>query len=120
MWDSFDDQSVPEWATGIAFTTPPHAYPFTDFIFSPVFPSAGEEVTFTDTTIFAEGSISKSWLWNFGDTDTSTQQNPVHVYAENGAYTVTLNAGDNAGSCQAQKTVNITLPFPEWREISPF
>ena len=30
------------------------------------------------------------WLWDFGDGSTSTQQNPTHVYAHAGNYTVTL------------------------------
>jgi PKD repeat protein len=31
-----------------------------------------------------------TWLWNFGDGVTSTQQNPVHLYELPGMYTVTL------------------------------
>ena len=31
-----------------------------------------------------------------------------------------LSTQDDAGSCQVQKTINITLPFPDWQEISPF
>lgn len=30
------------------------------------------------------------WAWNFGDTTTSTQQNPGHVYANTGSYNVQL------------------------------
>ncbi len=33
-----------------------------------------------------------TYLWNFGDGVTSTQQNPTHTYANPGNYTVTLNA----------------------------
>lgn len=32
----------------------------------------------------------KSWLWEFGDGQTSTQQHPVHEYAEPGCYDVCL------------------------------
>ncbi|MCH8319282.1 MAG: T9SS type A sorting domain-containing protein, partial [Bacteroidetes bacterium] len=31
-----------------------------------------------------------SWLWNFGDGDTDTVQNPVHTYDSVGIYTVRL------------------------------
>ena len=31
-------------------------------------------------------------LWNFGDGDTSTEDNPVHVYTNQGSYTVTLTS----------------------------
>ena len=120
VWDSLDSQSVPEWATGPSFTTLGHAFPSPDFSFSPAFPSAEEDVTFTDTTTFAVGSTNQSWAWDFGDTASSSQQNPVHTYQENGAFLVTLSTQDDAGSCQVQKTINITLPFPDWQEISPF
>lgn len=33
---------------------------------------------------------SKSTIWNFGDSQTSTQENPTHAYALPGKYTVTL------------------------------
>jgi PKD repeat protein len=35
-----------------------------------------------------------SWLWNFGDGATDTTQNPVHTYAANGTYTVTLTVSN--------------------------
>jgi subtilisin family serine protease len=31
-----------------------------------------------------------AWLWNFGDGQTSTEENPSHVYVNEGLYTVTL------------------------------
>jgi PKD repeat protein len=31
-----------------------------------------------------------SWAWDFGDHQTSTEQNPNHTYTKNGNYTVTL------------------------------
>ena len=50
------------------------------------------EVTFTD----ASTNTPASWLWDFGDGDTSTLQNPAHTYDDDGDYTVTLVA-TNAG-----------------------
>jgi gliding motility-associated-like protein len=43
------------------------------------------KVHFADSSVFAS-----SWLWKFGDGTTSTQQNPIHIYADTGRYTVTL------------------------------
>ena len=43
-------------------------------------------VQFTDTS-----PAASTWLWDFGDGGTSTQQNPTHTYTSNGVYTVTLN-----------------------------
>ena len=39
-----------------------------------------------------------SWSWDFGDGNTSTEQNPVHVYADGGYYTVILTATDSGGN----------------------
>jgi len=37
-----------------------------------------------------------SWLWNFGDGNTSTAQNPTHSYSTAGDYTVTLTINGGA------------------------
>jgi PKD repeat protein len=64
--------------------------------------------TYTDnsnTFTFINGSSgATSWLWNFGDGNTSTQQNPVHTYANGNAYTVTLTI--NGGSCTSTQIIN--------------
>ena len=39
-------------------------------------------VSFTDLSTFEP----TSWLWNFGDGYTSTQQNPNHIYTTSGIY----------------------------------
>lgn len=38
-----------------------------------------------------------AWNWDFGDGNTSTEQNPVHVYDEDGNYTVCLTAINEGG-----------------------
>jgi PKD repeat protein len=53
-----------------------------------------------------------SWLWNFGDGTTSTQQNPSHIYTTNGTYTVTLTATNGNGSDGEIKTNYITINKP--------
>jgi PKD repeat protein len=46
------------------------------------------------TVSFTNSSVgSESYLWNFGDGETSTQVNPIHEYASAGIYNVTLIAG---------------------------
>ena len=55
-------------------------------------------VAFVDTTA---GSPA-SWLWDFGDGTTSTEQNPTHTYAVAGTYPVTLTA---ANVCAAEPVV---------------
>lgn len=48
---------------------------------------ASEIVQFVNKSVNA-----KSYYWDFGDGDTSTQQNPTHVYPGQGKYSVTLIA----------------------------
>lgn len=47
-------------------------------------------VTFTDQST---GPVT-SWLWNFGNGNTSTQQNPAAAYLSSGIYTVSLIVSD--------------------------
>ncbi len=67
----------------------------TDFPLSAViFQSVdGKKVAFQGLTHSAS-----SWMWDFGDGNTSTVQNPVHVYKEGGYYVATLTATDENGA----------------------
>ncbi|MBB1125688.1 PKD domain-containing protein [Thiospirillum jenense] len=38
-----------------------------------------------------------AWLWDFGDGETSTEQNPQHIYTEPGVYTVMLTVTNSDG-----------------------
>lgn len=53
-------------------------------------------VQFTDDSYTGAGEII-SWLWDFGDGTTSTEQNPTHTYAEPGDYVVTLTITTSEG-----------------------
>ena len=64
---------------------------------------------FTDES---EGNI-ESWEWNFGDGDYSYEQNPVHVYNENGTYSVCLTIWTSMGSndmCTSTTCKEISTP----------
>lgn len=54
-------------------------------------------IQFTDTTLIISSARKTSWLWNFGDGNTSNQQNPLHVYTSTGLYNVTLTVGTEFG-----------------------
>jgi uncharacterized protein (TIGR02145 family) len=55
---------------------------------------------------FTEQSTNKptSWLWNFGDGDTSSEQNPSHEYLSSGVYSVALTVTNNFGSSTETKS----------------
>ncbi|PKP19770.1 MAG: hypothetical protein CVU05_10600 [Bacteroidetes bacterium HGW-Bacteroidetes-21] len=53
-----------------------------------------------------------TFLWNFGDGQTSTLQNPSHTYAASGNYTVTLTLTSCAGNDSETKTNYISLTLP--------
>jgi PKD repeat protein len=53
-----------------------------------------ESVYFRDLT---DGVVT-GWLWDFGDSVTSTEQNPVHTYSEPGRYTVGLTVETPCGA----------------------
>lgn len=63
-------------------------------------------VDFTDTTT-ASNATPDSWLWNFGDGNTSTAQNPTHTFTTAGIYRVQLTVGDSS------KNVYQTFTGPE-------
>jgi len=69
-------------------------------------------ISFTDQST---GSPT-SWKWVFGDGNTSTDKNPVHIFNKSGLYSVTLTAGNEKGSNALTKTgyiaVSSTLKTP--------
>ncbi len=67
-------------------------------------------VNFTDTTVSTE-TIS-SWAWDFGDSGTSTVQNPSHTYDVPGKYAVTLTieSGGVVDSMTKVEFINATKP----------
>ncbi len=64
--------------------------------------AVGQTASFNNSSINAT-----AYLWDFGDGNTSTEEDPTHHYAAPGTYTVKLSA---ANQCQtAQKSVSIAL-----------
>lgn len=61
-------------------------------------PPIGTEILFeTEIAFFDQSKGAVAWHWTFGDGESSTEQNPVHVYYSGGEYTVTLAATDTLG-----------------------
>ena len=92
-------------ATTTFTTTVPATPPVSPaFAFSPTNPVTAQVISFSDTS---SGSPS-SWLWNFGDSVTSTSQNPVHAYAYPGTYTVSLTVSNAVSSAATTHQIVVT------------
>jgi PKD repeat protein len=87
------------------YVTPPTAA----FTISPTGTVAlGQTVTFTSTSTIPATSGSTTYLWDFGDSATSTLQNPTHAYTTAGTKTVTLVVTNEGGSSTATHTVVVS------------
>ena len=91
------------------FGGPPSAgTPTADFSASLTTGGAPLEVTFSDQS----SEIPTSWSWNFGDSATSSAENPVHEYAAAGEYSVSLTATNASGSHTRVFPHLIAVPEP--------
>ncbi len=67
------------------------------------FTQNNQEVTFTNTS-----SNANSYLWEFGDGNTATIENPVHVYDATNSYNVVLTASNSAcDDNENSQTINV-------------
>lgn len=64
-----------------------------------------------------KSSGGTSYLWNFGDSTTSTAENPTKVYSSVGTYTVSLKVTNTAGSVTATKTAYITTTIGTYSRV---
>jgi PKD repeat protein len=85
-------------SASVTFVQPPDA----SFAASDVSVTVSQAITFTNMTV---GTAPLSYLWNFGDTTTSTLTSPTHIYTQTGAYTVTLTASNAYGTDSASLLV---------------
>jgi PKD repeat protein len=67
------------------------------FSASPTSGPAPLSINFTDNST---GSLN-AWRWAFGDGNTSTEKNPVHIYNKTGRYAVSLTV-NNSGSISTE------------------
>lgn len=77
------------------------------FSYTPEDPCFGEDsISFTN-----ESYNANSYLWTFGDGQTSTDENPTHMYAAMGTYTVSLIAYKMGTSDTSTAQINY-VPVP--------
>ena len=82
--------------------------PTANFNFTTVCQGNPTQFTSTSTTN-PSGQQITGYQWNFGDGQTSTQQNPSHTYANAGTYTVTLTVSCGNGHCTSTKTQSVVV-----------
>ncbi|CAD5295714.1 MULTISPECIES: PKD domain-containing protein [unclassified Imperialibacter] len=80
--------------------------PKPNFVFKNV--CEDEQLTFTNSTSYAGNLSDVSYLWNFGDGNTSEAFQPTHSYQTKGRYFVTLTASTDA-SCERTQTKEIVV-----------
>ncbi|MDI7248336.1 MAG: PKD domain-containing protein, partial [Bacillota bacterium] len=89
---SSDDPDEPEIIIPLTFIV--NSDPVAAFSYTEEEPNY---IHFEDESQDPDGTIEE-WAWDFGDGATSTEQHPVHQYAKNGEYEVTLTVTDDRGS----------------------
>ena len=72
-----------------------------------VTPSSGLAGT-TNFVCSDTSTSATSWSWNFGDGGTSFAQNPAHVYATPGTYTIQLTASGGGSQSFASRVVTVS------------
>lgn len=99
----------PVYAGGVSdilmVSVPNSNYAKANFIVDKAFGDSPLTVNFSDQST---GQIS-SWLWDFGDGETSTEQNPSHTYEAEGKYTVTLTINGPSGESTKRKSNYIVV-----------
>ena len=138
VWD--DKGADSEWISGPPFPTPPHKYPDPYFTLSPSSPSIDEiaQLCAVQTGVCSTNPSTcynafnnpiscsgQTFLWTlpaeaeFTTTSNAGTENPQIKFTDSGNYEITLEITDNVGSCSITKSIQATLPLPEWEETTP-
>lgn len=100
---SVNDQGFElEWQCAYPHTAPVANFKTTDTL------TCNGQVAFRDQSLYGPAS----WQWDFGDGNTSTQQNPVHQYMDNGVYTVMLRVSNTFGTDSVTRVGKVEVNMP--------
>ncbi len=84
--------------------------PIPSFTAVPTTVCTNSPVTFTDHTT----NNPDSWLWDFGDGNSSTSENPIYSYRAPGTFIVTLRAYNNGCNDSAKTTIIVNPPLAKF------
>jgi len=90
-----------------------NAPPTANFTWAPSNAMALNDIQFTDLSTDTGGILGGggvvSWMWDFGDSGSSTAPNPKHSYAKGGTYNVRLTVTDDGGqTATSSRQVTVT------------
>ena len=71
----------------------------------------GYATSFTDGSSISNGTITL-WHWDFGDGNSSSLQNPTHIYSSSGTYNVTLTVTSGNGCVSSVLLKSLVYPLP--------
>jgi PKD repeat protein len=88
--------------------------------------SAFSYKAFEDSVAFSnESSLATSYYWDFGDGQSSTDEDPYNIYKDSGDYTIVLTATNDCGDVDSSITINVKVPkevngvdrIKEWSDL---
>ncbi|MBS4223217.1 discoidin domain-containing protein [Bacillus sp. FJAT-49682] len=90
-----------------SFEWPAYPIPTADFDVKQTVAAPGEEIQFFNKS----SEVTEEWEWYFegGSPETSTEENPIVMYSEEGKYTVRLTAKNSEGKDTVTKEALITI-----------
>lgn len=91
----------------------PSAVPLVDFAANPRAGAVPLVVQFADLS----AGDPTSWLWDFGDGQTSTLRDPLHIYNGVGMFTVKLTAANVDGQASRTRSGYITVTTPTGTDL---
>ncbi|MEX1190974.1 MAG: PKD domain-containing protein, partial [Brumimicrobium sp.] len=80
-----------------------------------------DTVCYSDATTFVDnseldesnGDVIDTWDWDFGDGNTSTQENPLHTYSSENIYDIRLIVETNNGCKDTTNKETVVYPLPQ-------
>jgi PKD repeat protein len=107
--------------SNLVFTLKPQIFPpLADFTADNTLGWEPMTVQFTDLSQAVSGTLT-SWLWDFGDGQFSSQQNPLHVYPDANYYTVSLtvtNSYDSVATVIKTDYIQVQTSYPVFRYMT--